>query len=41
MVELDEVTPVHLTQPVRDEVLFWRFVDSFSEPIPWRKERHQ
>ena len=33
MVELDEVTPVHLTQPVRDEVLFWRFVGTSDSKV--------
>ena len=40
MSELDDVTPVDLTQSVREEILFWRFVDSVTEPIPWRLERH-
>ena len=23
-----------------DEIRFWRFVDSFTHPIPWRREQH-
>ncbi|XP_038045151.1 uncharacterized protein LOC119719725 [Patiria miniata] len=38
--QMDDVTPVQLTQSVREEVLFWRFIDSVSQPIPWRQERH-
>ena len=40
MSSLDDTTLVPLTQQVRDEVLFWRFVDTFSEPIQWRQDRH-
>ncbi len=40
MSELDDVTNRDLTAPVQDEILFWRFVDSFSELIPWRQEKH-
>ena len=38
--QLDDVNPTALTVPVREEIRFWRFVDSLSEPIPWRQERH-
>ena len=38
--KLDDVALVPLPQPVREEVIFWRFIDSVSEPIPWRQERH-
>ena len=34
MNQLDDVTPLAVS--VREEILFWRFVDSFSQPIPWR-----
>lgn len=29
------LSPAHL-----DEIRFWRFVDSFTDPVPWRLERH-
>jgi hypothetical protein len=29
-----------LSAAVIDEVRFWRFVDSFTHPIPWRREQH-
>lgn len=37
---LDDISPRPYSEAVRDEVLFWRFVDSFSESIPWRHQRH-
>lgn len=40
MSELDDVTNRALTESVREEIKFWRFVDSFSEPIPRRQEKH-
>lgn len=33
-------SPAHLSSSVLREVLFWRFVDSFAEPVPWRREQH-
>ena len=38
--KLDDITASPLTRQVREEVLFWRFIDSVSHPIPWRQERH-
>jgi hypothetical protein len=29
-----------LSSAVLQEVAFWRFVDSFTDPIPWRREQH-
>jgi hypothetical protein len=29
-----------LSQAVLDEIRFWRFIDSFTHPIPWRREQH-
>ncbi len=40
MAAIDDLNPTPLHAEVRDEVLFWRFVDSFSQPIPWKQERH-
>ena len=37
---LDDVAPSPLTHSVREEVSFWRFIDSISQPIPWRQEHH-
>lgn len=35
----DEVFSV-LPEQVLSEIAFWRFVDSMTRPIPWRKEQH-
>ena len=40
MSKLDDALPTPLSQDVRAEILFWRFIDSFSQPIPWKKEHH-
>jgi hypothetical protein len=37
---LSDSIPSLLSKAVMDEVRFWRFVDSFTHPIPWRREQH-
>jgi hypothetical protein len=37
---LSDTFITYLSVAVLDEIRFWRFVDSFTHPIPWRKEQH-
>lgn len=40
MKDLSDVAPTPLSLQVLEEITFWRFVDSMTTPIPWRKEQH-
>lgn len=31
---------VQLSKPLRDEIAHWRFLDSWTDHVPWRKELH-
>ena len=33
-------SPLPLSPSVLEEIRFWCFVDSFTEPVPWRREQH-
>jgi hypothetical protein len=37
---LPEVGSVPLSTDALQEISFWRFVDAFTRPVSWRKERH-
>lgn len=32
--------PIPLCGPLLEEVLHWRFIDTWESPMPWRNERH-
>lgn len=32
--------PIHITAALRDEIVYWRFLDSWQGHLPWFDERH-
>jgi hypothetical protein len=40
MNKLSDFESMVLSPPVLEEIAFWRFIDSFTSPIPWRQEQH-
>jgi hypothetical protein len=40
MASLPEVGSASLSSAVLEEIAFWRFVDSVTRPVAWRREQH-